>query len=80
MESIKSQRIPHSAIRLMVEASAKMEREGKEVIHLEIGRPDFNSPAHVVEACVEALRAGKHHYCPNAGIPELRRAIGLQIH
>jgi len=75
MESIKTQRIPNSAIRQMVEAAGRMEREGKEVIHLEIGRPDFNTPAHVVEACVEALRAGKHHYCPNAGIPELRRAI-----
>lgn len=75
MESIKTQRIPNSAIRQMVEAAERMEREGKEVIHLEIGRPDFNTPAHVVEACVEALRAGKHHYCPNAGIPELRRAI-----
>jgi len=75
MESIKSKRIPHSAIRMMVEAADRMEKEGKEVIHLEIGRPDFNSPAHVVEACVNALRAGKHHYCPNAGIPELRQAI-----
>jgi aspartate/methionine/tyrosine aminotransferase len=75
MESIKAQRIPHSAIRLMVEAAERMEREGKEVIHLEIGRPDFDSPEHVVEACVRALRAGKHHYCPNAGIPELRKAI-----
>ncbi|MBZ5495795.1 MAG: pyridoxal phosphate-dependent aminotransferase [Acidobacteriia bacterium] len=75
MESIKTQRIPNSAIRLMVEAAERMEREGREVVHLEIGRPDFNTPAHVVEACVEALRAGRHHYCPNAGIPELRRAI-----
>ncbi len=79
MESIKSQRIPNSAIRLMVEASERMEREGKDVIHLEIGRPDFDSPAHVVEACVEALRAGRHHYCPNAGIPELRRAIARKF-
>jgi aminotransferase len=79
MESIKSQRIPNSAIRQMVEAAERMEREGKEVIHLEIGRPDFDSPAHVVEACVEALRAGKHHYCPNAGIPELRRAIARKF-
>jgi len=75
MQSIKTQRIPNSQIRLMLDAAAKMEREGKEVIHLEIGRPDFDTPAHVVEAAIAALRAGKHHYCPNAGIPELRRAI-----
>ncbi len=75
MESIKTQRIPQSEIRLMVEAAEKMEKQGREVIHLEIGRPDFNTPAHIVEAAVAALRAGKHHCCPNAGIPELRRAI-----
>lgn len=75
MESIKMQRIPHSAIRLMVEAAEKMERQGREVIHLEIGRPDFDTPTHIVEAAVNALRSGKHHYCPNAGIPELRQAI-----
>ncbi len=75
MDSIRTQRIPNSAIRLMVEAAGRMEREGREVIHLEIGRPDFDTPPHVVEACVQALRSGKHHYCPNAGIPELRGAI-----
>lgn len=75
MESIKMQRIAHSAIRVMVEAAEKMERQGKEVIHLEIGRPDFDTPPHVVEAAVQALRSGKHHYCANAGIPELRAAI-----
>lgn len=69
MESIKTQRIPNSAIRLMVEAAERMEREGREVVHLEIGRPDFNTPAHVVEACVEALRAGRHHYCPMPAFP-----------
>lgn len=69
------QRIPHSAIRLMVEAAEKMERQGREVIHLEIGRPDFDTPPHIVEAAVTALRSGKHHYCPNAGILELRKAI-----
>ena len=75
MESIKSQRIPNSEIRLMLEAAGRMEQEGREVIHLEIGRPDFDTPAHIVEAAVAALHSGKHHYCPNAGIPELRHAI-----
>ncbi len=75
MESIKAQRIPYSQIRVMFDAARKLEQEGKEVIHLEIGRPDFNTPKHIVEAAVDALRAGKHHYSPNAGIPELRQAI-----
>ena len=75
MESIKSRRIPNSEIRLMLEAACKLEASGREIIHLEIGRPDFDTPGNIVEAAVVALRAGKHHYCPNAGIAELRRAI-----
>ncbi len=75
MESIKAQRIPYSQIRVMFDAARKLEQQGKEIIHLEIGRPDFNTPQHIVEAAVEALRAGKHHYSPNAGIPELRQTI-----
>ncbi len=75
MESIAAQRIPYSQIRVMFDAANKLEREGKKVIHLEIGRPDFNTPEHIVEAAVEALRSGKHHYSPNAGILELRQAI-----
>jgi aminotransferase len=75
MESIKAQRIPYSQIRVMFDVARKLEQQGKEIIHLEIGRPDFNTPKHIVEAAVDALRAGKHHYSPNAGIPELRQAI-----
>jgi aminotransferase len=75
MESIKAQRIPYSGIRTVFDRAKKLEQEGKSIIHLEIGRPDFDTPAHIVEAAVDALRAGKHHYSQNAGIPELRRAI-----
>jgi aminotransferase len=73
--SIKAQRIPYSGIRTVFDRAKKLEEEGKTIIHLEIGRPDFDTPAHIVEAAVEALRAGKHHYSQNAGIPELRQAI-----
>jgi aminotransferase len=75
MESIKAQRIPYSGIRRVFDMAKKLEKEGRTVIHLEIGRPDFDTPAHIVEAAVDALRAGKHHYSQNAGIPELREAI-----
>jgi aspartate/methionine/tyrosine aminotransferase len=75
MESIKAQRIPYSGIRTVFDMAKKLESEGKVIIHLEIGRPDFDTPSHIVEAAVEALRAGKHHYSQNAGIPELRQAI-----
>ena len=52
----------------------ELERQGRDIIHLEIGEPDFTTPAHVCEAAAEALRAGETHYCPSAGIPELRAA------
>jgi aspartate aminotransferase len=50
----------------------ELEREGRDVIHLEIGEPDFDTPKHVCEAAAEAMRAGYTHYCPSAGMHELR--------
>ena len=75
MESIKAQRIPYSQIRVVFDRARELEKQGKHVIHLEIGRPDFNTPDHIVEAAIKALKDGKHHYCPNAGVPELRQII-----
>jgi aspartate/methionine/tyrosine aminotransferase len=57
----------------------EMERAGRDVIHLEIGEPDFDTPEHIVEAGVAALRAGETHYCPAAGIPELRDAVAAEL-
>jgi aspartate/methionine/tyrosine aminotransferase len=53
----------------------RLEAQGREVIHLEIGEPDFNTPDYIVEAAIKALRAGAHHYGPSAGLPALREAI-----
>jgi aspartate aminotransferase len=50
----------------------ELERQGREIIHLEIGEPDFDTPGNVKDAAVAALRAGETSYCPSAGIPELR--------
>jgi aspartate aminotransferase len=52
-----------------------LEKQGKEIIHLEIGEPDFDTPANVVEAGVDALHKGWTHYGPSAGLPELRQTI-----
>jgi aspartate aminotransferase len=52
-----------------------LERQGKSIIHLEIGEPDFDTPANVIEAGVEALHSGWTHYGPSAGLPELRQTI-----
>ncbi len=56
-----------------------LEAQGREIIHLEIGEPDFDTPAHIVEAAVRALHEGHTHYTPAAGIPELREAIARHI-
>ncbi|MFZ0417226.1 MAG: pyridoxal phosphate-dependent aminotransferase [Candidatus Sulfotelmatobacter sp.] len=52
-----------------------LERQGKSIIHLEIGEPDFDTPANVIEAAVDALHHGWTHYGPSAGLPELRQTI-----
>ncbi len=52
-----------------------LEKQGKEIIHLEIGEPDFDTPANVIEAGVNALHQGWTHYGPAAGLPELRQTI-----
>src|SRR3954451_1097718 len=49
-----------------------LERQGRKIIHLEIGEPDFDTPANVVEAGIGALRKGWTHYGPSAGLPEPR--------
>src|SRR5712691_6262117 len=56
-----------------------LERQGKSIIHLEIGEPDFDTPSNVVEAGVEALRKGWTHYGPSAGLPELRQALAEYV-
>jgi aspartate/methionine/tyrosine aminotransferase len=52
-----------------------LEAQGRKIIHLELGEPDFDTPAHIVEAAGEALRSGHTHYVPAPGIPELREAV-----
>jgi len=56
-----------------------LERQGKDIIHLEIGEPDFDTPANIVEAAVDALHKGWTHYGPSAGLPDLRQAIAEDI-
>jgi len=67
-----------TAFEVLARAKA-LERQGKEVIHLEIGEPDFDTPRNIKEAAIRALNAGFTHYVPAAGIPELREAIAEHI-
>jgi aspartate/methionine/tyrosine aminotransferase len=63
-----------SAFEMLARARA-LEATGRTVVHLELGEPDFATPAHIVEAASEALRAGQTHYVPAPGIPTLRAAV-----
>jgi len=56
-----------------------LERQGKDIVHLEIGEPDFDTPENIIDAAVNALRKGWTHYGPSAGFPELRQAIGEEV-
>ncbi len=67
-----------SAFEVLARARA-LERQGREIIHLEIGEPDFDTPPHIKEAAKQALDAGATHYGPSAGLPELREAIAKHI-
>ncbi len=57
----------------------KLEAEGKSIIHLEIGEPDFPTPENICEAAIKSIRAGDTHYTPSAGIPEMRNSIAKYI-
>ncbi len=57
----------------------ELERQGKDIIHLEIGEPDFDTPQNIVHSAVNALNAGWTHYGPSAGLPELRQAIAEEV-
>jgi aspartate aminotransferase len=56
-----------------------LEATGRRIIHLEIGEPDFPTPAHVVEAAAKAFRDGHTHYCPAPGLPVLREACAAHL-
>jgi aspartate aminotransferase len=63
-----------TAFEVLAKARA-LEAQGKEIVHLEIGEPDFDTPSNIIETAGTAMREGQTHYSPSAGIPELRRAI-----
>ncbi len=67
-----------TAFEILARAKA-LEAQGKEIIHLEIGEPDFDTPKNIVEAGVEALRGGYTHYGPSAGLPQAREAIANYV-
>jgi aspartate/methionine/tyrosine aminotransferase len=67
-----------TAFEVLVRARA-LEAKGKDIVHLEIGEPDFDTPSNVIEAGVQALKGGYTHYGPAAGLPQLRQTIADYI-
>ena len=68
-----------SATLAISDKAKKMQREGIDIISLSIGEPDFDTPRHIKDACIDALNRGETHYAPSNGIPELLSAIGEKI-
>src|SRR5262252_787013 len=67
-----------TAFEVLVKAKA-LEAQGRDIIHLEIGEPDFDTPSNIIETGCDALRRGFTHYGPSAGLVELREAIAQYV-
>ena len=67
-----------SAFEVLAKAKS-LEAQGKDIIHLEIGQPDFSTPMNVCEAAFKAMKDGHTGYCPSAGIPEFREVVAQHI-
>lgn len=67
-----------TAFEVLAKAKA-LEKQGKEIVHLEIGEPDFDTPPNVKDAAARAMSAGYTHYTPSAGMLELKEAIAEHV-
>ncbi len=67
-----------TAFEILARAKA-LEAEGRDIVHLEIGEPDFDTPQNIIDKAVEALRSGHTHYGPSAGLPEVRKTFAEYI-
>jgi aspartate/methionine/tyrosine aminotransferase len=67
-----------TAFEVLVRARA-LEAQGRDVVHMEIGEPDFDTPANIIEAATDALHKGWTHYGPSAGLPALRESIAEEV-
>lgn len=68
-----------NAFAVLARANA-LSAQGRDIINLGIGQPDFRTPEHIVEAAIKALRDGHHGYTPATGIPALREAVSADLH
>jgi len=80
MVTKKSSEIPPFIVMEVMEKAASLERRGENIIHLEVGEPDFDTPECIKEAAIRAIREGKTHYTHSLGLVELREAIAEDYH
>ena len=71
--------LPFSEIRLMLEKATQLQKQGKDIIHMEIGRPDFDTPQVIKQAAYDSIARGNVFYTSNYGSPELRKAIAEKL-
>jgi aspartate/methionine/tyrosine aminotransferase len=74
MEALETE----TAFEVLAKAKA-LEKQGKDIVHLEIGEPDFDTPRNIKDAAVKALNAGYTHYGPSAGLAEFRESIAQYV-
>src|SRR5690349_16978343 len=67
-----------TAFEVLVKARG-LEAKGRDIVHLEIGEPDFDTPANIISAGADAMHKGFTHYGPSAGLPQLREAIAQYV-
>jgi aspartate/methionine/tyrosine aminotransferase len=67
-----------TAFEVLAKAKA-LEAQGREIVHLEIGEPDFDTPVNIVGAAIKALQDGYTHYTPSAGIPQFREVLAKEV-
>ena len=78
--STRAEQMPPFLVMEVLERAAELQRQGRSVIHLEVGEPDFDTPGAALEAGIRALRDGRTHYTHSLGHPELREAIAAWQH
>jgi len=78
--STRAEQMPPFLVMEVLERAAELQRQGRSIIHLEVGEPDFDTPGAALEAGMRALRDGRTHYTHSLGHPELREAIAVWQH
>jgi aminotransferase len=71
--------VPFSTIRVVMQEAERLAAQGRQIFHMEIGRPDFDTPNHVKQASIKALNEGMVHYGASLGLPQLTAAIAEKL-